>query len=219
MRTKFSPNKKTKSKAGQPTAFKFIYCEQAKLLCKRFGATNEQLAEFFKIHHTTIQNWQETYRKFFIAIREGRDQHDTLKIERSLKDRALGYEYDEVSTETVELKGKKNGKAIIMPAIKTRTRHVIVPPNVTAAIFWLVNRTRFEGRWANIQNVISQVNIKKEEDINVNLTGVTTEKLRLLRGILEEAITDSESESDGGKGIGTKEPEGVYKTALALSRN
>jgi hypothetical protein len=119
---------------ARPTAFKPEYIEQAAKLCK-LGATDVDLADFFKVSINTIGNWKASNAGFLGALKGGKNEADD-RVERSLYQRALGYTSDAVK--------------IFMPAgakepvIVPYREHV--PPDTTAAIFWLKNRRRDEWR-------------------------------------------------------------------------
>jgi hypothetical protein len=95
---------------GRPSKFKPEYIEQAQSL-GMLGATNEQIADFFKVDEGTLYNWQSRHPEFFKAINTARDEWDK-QVERALCQKALGFERD--------------GK--------------YYPPDTTACIFWLKNR-------------------------------------------------------------------------------
>lgn len=120
--------KAAKGPGGRPTDYKDAYTDQARKLC-RLGAKNVELAEFFEVSDTTIQNWMGAHPEFMAAIKEGREFAD-VHVAESLYHRATGYEHDAVK--------------IFMPANAAdpvyapyRERYA---PDTAAAIFWLKNR-------------------------------------------------------------------------------
>ena len=135
MMTKKKPapkTKKDKAKAGQPTSYKSEYAEQARQLCL-LGATNPELAAFFKVATSTIDNWIAKKPEFLGALKEGRETADARVGER-LYQRAMGYSHAEDKI------FNNNGKALVVPTIKH------YPPDTTACIFWLKNRQRDKWR-------------------------------------------------------------------------
>lgn len=114
------------AKVGRPTDFREEFIEQAYNLTL-LGATDAELANFFKVTETTINNWKIDYPKFFESLKEGKEEADA-KVAKSLYNRALGYSHED------EKIFNDDGKALIVPT----TKHY--PPDVTAAIFWLKNR-------------------------------------------------------------------------------
>lgn len=101
-------------------------CEQAEKLCK-LGATNKDLADFFVVSESTIDNWMKEHASFLGALKDGREKADALVSER-LFSRATGYSHPDVHI--------SNYQGTIT---KTEiTKHYA--PDTTACIFWLKNR-------------------------------------------------------------------------------
>lgn len=100
-----------------------------------------------------------------------------IEVENALLKRALGYEYEEVTTEIEEYpSGKKDadGKPIMRQKkhIKRTTKSVV--PDVTAQIYWLNNRR--PDRWRN----------RKAAD--TEQPNVTLEKAKEILGGVRSAI-------------------------------
>lgn len=116
------------AKLGRPTAYKPQYAKKCALLCDK-GATNADLADFFKVSITTIKNWAVAHPEFLAAMRVGKDDANE-RVKRSLYERAVGYTFDAVK--------------IFLP--KDATEPVIVPyrehvpPDAHAAFKWMQNR-------------------------------------------------------------------------------
>jgi len=115
---------------GAPTAFKAEFPEQAAHLC-RLGATDIEIARFFKVQPSTISKWKLVHPSFAEALKAGKSVADD-RVERSLYNRAVGYTY-----ETVKIFLPKDTS---VPVIVPYLQHV--PPDVTAQIFWLKNRRK-----------------------------------------------------------------------------
>jgi hypothetical protein len=119
---------------GRPSSFRPEYVKQAEKLCK-LGATDLDLAGFFEVDVSTIWRWATKYPEFRSALKSGKEVADD-RVERSLYQRAVGYSHDAVR--------------VFMPAgarspvYAPYVEHV--PPDTTAAIFWLKNRRREEWR-------------------------------------------------------------------------
>jgi hypothetical protein len=131
--------------AGRPPKYKPKYQEQAYRLCSIFGADDQKLAEFFKVEEKTINNWKEKYPPFLGAVKKGKDEFDTKNVEASLLKRALGYSYEELHYERIELDDspKNSDEKQFGTLVKTVIKQVA--PDVTAQIFWLKNRDK--DRW------------------------------------------------------------------------
>lgn len=123
--------------AGRPSKFKPEFCEQAAKLCT-LGATDAQLADFFKVAVSTIGLWKVEHKAFADAIRVPKARADA-RIEQSLYRRAMGYEHDETDIRVV-------GNRLVKTPIR---RHY--PPDTTAMIFWLKNRK--PAAWRDKQDV------------------------------------------------------------------
>lgn len=113
-------------KPGRPSGYRPEYCREAEKLCAN-GATDMELAEHFGVTDRTIYRWKAAHPEFSQALKSGKDLADE-RVERSLYHKAVGYTYE---TEKVF---QYQGEIV-------RTRVVEhVPPDTTAAIFWLKNR-------------------------------------------------------------------------------
>lgn len=118
--------------AGRPTDYKPEYADIAKERCLQ-GATDQELADEFGVSVRSIYRWKNEHPEFCHALKLGKELPDT-RVERSLYERALGYERDEVDIRVV------NGEIVQTPIRK------FYPPDTTAAIFWLKNRKPEEWR-------------------------------------------------------------------------
>jgi hypothetical protein len=124
---------------GRPTKYNADYVRFAKSLAK-LGATDEDLASAFDINVATVRRWAIIYPEFCEAIRVGKDAANK-RVERSLYERANGYNYDAVKIFMPA--GSKQ------PVVVHYTEHC--PPDVGAAFIWLKNRD--PERWRDVQNV------------------------------------------------------------------
>lgn len=116
------------ARTGRPTAFKLEYVEQARKLCE-LGATDVEMADFFKVAVSTFYKWKNAHADFSEALKAGKALADE-RVERSLFHRAVGYTFDAVK--------------IFMPAGAKKPVYAPYrehcPPDTTAMIFWLKNR-------------------------------------------------------------------------------
>lgn len=120
--------KPSKGKGGRPSAYQATFAKQAEKLCQ-LGATDPDLAEFFGVSLRTISNWKAEHEEFLQALKGGKEQADD-RVERSLYQKAVGFEQDAVK--------------IFMPAGASEPVYAPyrekIAPDTTAAIFWLKNR-------------------------------------------------------------------------------
>lgn len=120
--------------AGRPTDYKADYARQAAKLAD-LGATDQELADFFEVHVATIYRWKHDHDEFCEALKVGKEVADS-RVERSLYQRAIGYEQEEVK--------------IFMPSGADEPVYAPfrakIAPDTTAAIFWLKNRRSQDWR-------------------------------------------------------------------------
>lgn len=120
------------AKTGRPSSYRDEYADQAMKLCT-LGATDLEVADFFGVTRDTIWRWSQTFPAFSDALKAGKDAADE-RVQRSLFAKAIGYTHDAVKILQHE------GTPVIVPY----REHV--PPDTTAAIFWLKNRRPKEWR-------------------------------------------------------------------------
>jgi Homeodomain-like domain-containing protein len=133
---------------GRPSDYSPKFCQQALEMCER-GATDMELAEAFGVSARTIYRWQAQHPEFCQALKGGKEAADE-RVERSLYHKAVGYTFDAVKIMQYE------GEPVIVPY----QEHV--PPDTTAAIFWLKNR-RAEA-WRDKTEVHHKHTIEKMSD-------------------------------------------------------
>lgn len=109
-------------KQGRPSKYKEEYADQAYNYCF-LGAIDDQLASFFSVDVSTINNWKNDYPEFLDAIKKGKEKAD-LEVTQSLKKRASG----------MKLK-----KQVVKDGGIVEIEDEIAP-DTAAAIFWLKNR-------------------------------------------------------------------------------
>ena len=118
--------------AGRPSKYDPKYVEQAEKLCL-LGATEAEVADFFKVDVVTIYRWKVAHPEFCNALKVGKEAADN-RVEQSLYHRALGY-----SHKAVKIFNDQGA-----PLEVEYTEHY--PPDTTACIFWLKNRRRDSWR-------------------------------------------------------------------------
>lgn len=123
----------TKKKMGRPSKLTPQLAIRIHYLARR-GLSDNEIAlilsdpPHFKLTQQTINNWKKD-KDFFESLKEAKDVADDL-VERSLYEKAVGYDCEEVKVFCNE------GVIIKTTVIKH------FPPDTTAAIFWLKNRRR-----------------------------------------------------------------------------
>lgn len=122
------PEEGKKPVMGRPTKFEPRFVEEARKLCM-LGATDQELADFFDVEVRTIHRWKGDHEDFCHALKAGKEAADE-RVERSLYQKAIGYEQDEVK---IFMPGGKDEPVYAPYRAK-------IAPDTTAAIFWLKNR-------------------------------------------------------------------------------
>jgi len=113
---------------ARPEKWKPEYTRIAEHACK-LGATDHDVADMLGVSVRTLYNWRLTKPELAKAMVSGKQPADD-RVERSLYQRAIGYEQEEVK--------------IFMPANATAPVYAKFTakyaPDTTACIFWLKNR-------------------------------------------------------------------------------
>lgn len=121
---------------GRPSRYRSEFAEQTYTLCAK-GFLDSDLADFFKVSESTINNWKLAHPEFLESMKAGKDEFDVTVVEGALKHRATGYSHPAVDIRVI------NGELVQTPI----TKHY--PPDTSAAIFFLKNRN--PGRWRDRQ--------------------------------------------------------------------
>jgi hypothetical protein len=156
-------NKKSIDKGGRPTKYKPTHNNQAYKLCL-LGATDKELAEFFEVAVSTINEWKKDFPRFSESIKAGKVQADA-NVAHSLYQRATGYSHVDADIRVV------NGKVI------TTTIKKHYPPDVTAQIYWTKNRAK--AYW------------RERHDIGVEFEKLTDEQLETMFNKLTQKAKES----------------------------
>jgi hypothetical protein len=132
------PSRERREAMARPSKYEAKFAKQAAHLTQ-LGATDQEVADFFEVDVRTIYRWKHDHAAFCQALKAGKEVADD-RVERSLYQRAIGYEQDEVK--------------IFMPASAENPVYAPfrakVAPDVTAAIFWLKNRRG--GDWRDVKS-------------------------------------------------------------------
>lgn len=132
----------TKPERGRPTAFEPAFVGQAEKLCN-LGATDDEMADFFGVHRSTIYRWKLDHPDFCDAIKSAKEIADE-RVERSLYQKATGYNVTEEQAVKVKTEQFKEEVEVVQV-----DKHI--PADTTAAIFWLKNRRK--DQWRDKQEV------------------------------------------------------------------
>lgn len=136
----------------------------------RDGLTDEQIAQNIGIVSSTLYDWKNKYPEISEALKRGKEVVDR-QVENALLKRALGYEYYEVTYETIE---EDDGMTVERVTKRVRKYE---KPDSTAQIFWLKNRKPEE--WRDKQEFAHSGEVKQ----NHNMVNLSEEELRKLANL------------------------------------
>jgi transcriptional regulator with XRE-family HTH domain len=115
------------------------------------GWTDKEMADFFGVTKQTWDNWKKANPDFFASLVDWKAGADE-RVERSLYERAVGYEHED--TYFANFQG-----SIIT---QTYTKHY--PPDTRACQYWLNNRQRDKWRnYAPVENTDDELKPKITE--------------------------------------------------------
>lgn len=124
----------------------------------RDGLTDEQISSNMGITTSTLYVWKNKYSEISETLKKGKEVVDR-QVENALLKRALGYRYDEITTEG---------------GVETKRVTKEVVPDTTAQIFWLKNRK--PDVWRDKKDV----GLAGELNTNNPFADLTTEELKKL---------------------------------------
>jgi len=139
--------------AGRPSSYCSEYDQQAYKLCL-LGAVDAELADFFEVSETTINNWKIEHPEFLESIKRGKATADA-EVANSLYERAKGARWIEQQAFKVKHVKYQDGKRLSEDEeVVTVPVECASPPDTTACIFWLKNRK--SGGWRDKQEVTGE---------------------------------------------------------------
>ena len=157
-----------KDNGGRPTSYKKDYAELVYKFCL-LGATDAQLADFFEVAESTINNWKKEHPEFLESVRRGKTIADANVAEAFYK-RATGFEKED-GEKVFQYQGE-----IIRAQIKE-----YFPPDSGAALNWLKNRQ--PDKWRDNKNL--DLTTKGESLHKPDLSKLTDEQLAALSALYD----------------------------------
>lgn len=118
----------------------------------RDGFTDKEIAKEIGIAENTFVRWKKSEPVMVEALKKGRRPID-FEVENALLKRALGYDYEEITTIT-----KSDG------SVEQRITKKTLAPDTTAQIFWLKNRKPFFWRDRRLELLDPEKDAKKIND-------------------------------------------------------
>jgi hypothetical protein len=103
----------------------------------RNGLVVKDIANNLSIGYSTLKRYLSIHKDLRDALNTSKEEADAMVVSALFK-RAIGYEYEEVKT-IIEQTG--SGKNLKENKRVEKTKKVL-PPNITAQIFWLKNRLK-----------------------------------------------------------------------------
>jgi hypothetical protein len=123
------------NEGGRPTSYRPEYADRARQLCQL--GTDVEMARFFNVAPSTFYLWRLAHPEFSEAVKVGKSLADD-RVERSLYQRAIGYEHDSVKTVEENVVSESGAATLVKRTTTTQTQHV--PGDVGAEKLWLTNR-------------------------------------------------------------------------------
>lgn len=141
----------------------------------RDGVIERDICTKLGVSEVTFNKWKHDYASIVEVLKRGKAISDAVVVSK-LYARAVGYEYDEVRTETIVTE-----TGIELNVLKETITKKHVLPDVTAQIFWLKNR--MSNDWRD----------KHEIGGELEFTGIIATRQRVEEGInrLLAGIEDS----------------------------
>ena len=188
-------------------------CVIAETMAK-LGGTNEEICATLDISIDTMKAWELRDKEFSVAINSGRDYHSNMEIKRSLRDRAKGYNWQENSTETIELECEKIDKLgatvrddkgrkvkVKVPAVKTKTTNRHVPADPACIFFWLTNKRKEEFSHVRVNRIEGEVKGAPVTN-NYYWNDIPEAELEGLLDTLQSAVAKKRDATERSKGNG-----------------
>lgn len=129
----------------------------------RAGLTDWEIAQHYNTTRQTFLNWKDAHPEIQQALDEGRSEA-TARVARTMYEKATGYSFK--SEKIFQYEGE---------VIRAETiEHV--PPDTTAAIFWLKNRD--PENWRDVRQIEADIRVPEAEEGAI--TGLAMAVMRLL---------------------------------------
>ena len=126
------------------------------------GATDEEIADAFGISRRTFIRWKQSYPSLDEMTTQGKEIADS-KVEKALYQRAIGFEITDTER-IVDVDADGNTKPV---RVKNTTKNVA--PDTMAIMYWLNNRAKKTGEWAQRQEVNVGIDAESERTVHIYL--------------------------------------------------
>ena len=129
----------------------------------RDGLTDEQIAHNCGVTSETLRQWKKRFPSIFGALKKGKEVVD-IEVENALLKSGIGYPYDEITQELVQV-GVDDDGVPIREMQETKRVTKWMPPNVGALIFWLKNRKPDKWRDKPMDNTAATELLEKAKEM------------------------------------------------------
>jgi hypothetical protein len=162
--------------------FRTEHIEMARKLAK-LGAIDAEIADFIGVTLRTFHTWKGEHPELMAALEVGKVEADN-RVKRSLYQRAVGYTYP--SEKVFSYKGE-----VVRAEID-----VHVPPDTTAAIFWLKNRDKENWRDVQHHDHTHSLGLRSDEEIEAEFQQLMAQEGGLqIEGRARRLAEDQEEEA------------------------
>jgi hypothetical protein len=158
---------------GRPSKYQTHVEPKLLLVAKwaRNGLTDKDIAEKLDISVDSMVEYKKQFPELSESLKVNKEEADT-RVENMLYKRAMGYQYEEITIEQIELKMGSGENVMYQPATKTKTVIKEVVPDTTAQIFWLKNRD--QRNWRDKQDIEHSGQMTNK----IDLSGLSVEDLK-----------------------------------------
>ena len=132
------------------------------------GKKDDEIADEMDIAPSTFYEWKKIHKEFSEAVKKGKAPADAT-VKQSLYERT---QWRPVTERRTIMKMDADGHPVV-DRIESVDKYI--QPDTMAIIYWLNNRSRATGEWAQSQNVKLSGSIS-----GVNLSGLTEDELKNL---------------------------------------
>ena len=126
------------------------------------GATDEEIADAFGISRRTFIRWKQAHESLAEMTMQGKEIADS-RVEKALYQRAIGFEVTDTER-IVDVDSDGNTKPV---RVRNTTKNY--PPDTMAIMYWLNNRSKRTGEWAQRQEVNVGVDAESERTVHIYL--------------------------------------------------
>jgi len=148
------------------------------------GHTDAEMAKKLGKSRSTLARWKKENPELAKSMLDAKERIDA-RVEQALISRCLGFDYEEVTTEEIEIDGLDGEK---LPARKKRTTKRRALPDPSSMQFWLTHRQ--PKRWGSEDEGDGRIDDAWEKALERAVLDLSAEDRKLLREIGQKGTTD-----------------------------